>query len=149
MPKAKFGSRRSNPFELKLFEAQDQCDIRAHTKFQLPKCWWSQMTMGQSRGILCGERVFVHLKLKLKVKINAHGGKKNRTQPERCVWSFSLCQASSYEADFQEQWSLLVAKTFSSFPWPNPLNPSCVPIFWWLMARNTRFGRCYNRRLRL
>ena len=38
MPKAKCAFRRSNPFELKLFEAQDQCDIRAHTKFQLPKC---------------------------------------------------------------------------------------------------------------
>ena len=69
--------RRSNPFELKLLEAQGQCDIRAHTKFQLPKCSWSLMTMGQSRGILCSERVFfVHLKLKLKVKINAHGKKK-------------------------------------------------------------------------
>ena len=35
------------------------------------------MTMGQSRGVLCGEKSsFVHLKLKLKVKINAHGLKK-------------------------------------------------------------------------
>ena len=38
MPKAQFGFRRSNPFELKVFEAQDLRDIRAHTKFQLPKC---------------------------------------------------------------------------------------------------------------
>ena len=36
MPKAQFGFRRSNPFELKKFEAQDQCDIRAIEKFQLP-----------------------------------------------------------------------------------------------------------------
>ena len=77
MPKAKYEFRRSNPSELKLFEAQDQCDIRAHTKFQLPKCRWSLMTMGQSRIILCGEKFFVHLKLKLKVKINAHGKKKS------------------------------------------------------------------------
>ena len=59
MPKAQLGFRRSDPFELKLLEAQDQCDIRALTKFQLPKCQWSLMTMGQSWGILCGERVFL------------------------------------------------------------------------------------------
>ena len=33
MPKAQFRFRRSDPLELKLLEAQDQCDIRAHTKF--------------------------------------------------------------------------------------------------------------------
>ena len=53
MPKAKFGFRRSNPFELKLFEAQDQCDIRHKSAYMisasqvLPR--WSLMTMGQSR----------------------------------------------------------------------------------------------------
>ena len=40
---------------------------------------------GSKSGYFCGERVFVHLKLKLKVKINAHGKKKVGTQPERCV----------------------------------------------------------------
>ena len=78
MPKAKCAFRRSNPFELRLCEAQDQCNIRAHTKFQLPKCRWSLMTMGQSWGILCSERVFVNLNLKLKVSINAHGLKKKK-----------------------------------------------------------------------
>ena len=65
MPKAKCAFRRSNPFELKLFEAQDQCNIRAHTKFQLPKSRWSLMTMGQNRGILCSERVFCALEVEV------------------------------------------------------------------------------------
>ena len=42
---------------------------------------------GSKSGVFCVVKLFfVHLKLKLKVKINAHGGKKKiRTQPERCV----------------------------------------------------------------
>ena len=41
---------------------------------------------GSKSGVFCVvKEFFVHLKLKLKVKINAHGKKKVGTQPERCV----------------------------------------------------------------
>ena len=84
-PKAPFGFRRSDPFELKLFEAQDQCDIRAHTKFQLLKCRWSLMTMGQSRGILCGEKVFCALEVEVEGEDQCAREKKVGAQPRRCV----------------------------------------------------------------
>jgi len=48
---------------------------------------------------------------------------------------FFLSQVFSYEADFREQWSLLVVRTFPSFPWPNPLTAFPVPVSfvgWWL-----------------
>ena len=97
MPKAKCAFRRSNPFELKLCESQDQCNIRAHTKFQLPKCRWSLMTMGQSRGIFVVKELFVRLKLKLKVNVNAHG---NETRSGRTGY---LLRRTSYSKLFYSQ----------------------------------------------
>ena len=59
MPKAKCAFCRSNPFELKLCEAQDPCNIRAHTKFQLLKVSMVANNDGSKLGVFCVVKDFL------------------------------------------------------------------------------------------
>ena len=58
-----------------------------------------------------------NLKLNLKLKINTHGKKKVGTQSGRCVWSFSLSQASSYEVIFMLIHSVLYWPPLVLYAW--------------------------------
>ena len=59
---------------------------------------WSCLGVGYTDHTNIKEQL--NLKLNLKLKIDAHGKKKVEFKPGRCVWSFSLSQAPSYEAIF-------------------------------------------------